>query len=201
MNLHLNRRLEVLAREITEAKKPRINTEDSRLFAEAAKQPYAKTLGDLKGARAEAGAGRVGYSSPAYASPSVQKFKVGQKWLCRNGTVATVLEVSEGSGFGRAENGYRDLSGRITTGLDSPSDFIELISPAPETETEGWLTWAGGTCPVSASAVVDTRSRDPEAEPRHRQRAGDISADRWSHDGVEKGGSQYEIVAYRVVKP
>jgi len=65
------------------------------------------------------------------------------------------------------------------------------------TETEDWIEWGGGFCPVSEDTIVDfKRVRDTEPDDVFRPgeyRAGDL---RWTHRG-----SINDIVFYRVVKP
>jgi len=73
-------------------------------------------------------------SSPEAAPPSA-KYSVGQQWLCRDGSTAEVLQVTD-YGHSRASDGWRDGCGRRTSGLNGPRDFVELI---PTPDAEGWV--------------------------------------------------------------
>ena len=74
-----------------------------------------------------------------------------------------------------------------------------LVTPQPS--DDGWIPWEGGECPVKVGTRVDAKFRD--GEKAYNVPAGDFaedpdsrSASDWSH--ME---SDYDIVAYRVVKP
>ena len=71
----------------------------------------------------------------------------------------------------------------------------------PQPADDGWIPWNGGDCPVEVGTRVDAKFRD--GEKAYNVLAGDYaedpdsrSATDWSH--IE---SDYDIVAYRVVKP
>lgn len=226
MNLHLNRRLEVLAREIAEAKKPRINTEESRLFAEVAQRPYAKTLGDLKNngaakasqkaaevgtarpspeaappniaadladaSHATAGAGMISYETAmaSLGAPSVQRLKVGTQWL-HKATGRIYKESEDGRLVSWDEGKTWELSTNKQKWWDESLQRgdIAVISPASETEGEGWVTWAGGECPVPDGQRHKVRFRDGEE-------ALDDAPETWTWEHL---GKDSDIVAYKVI--
>jgi hypothetical protein len=59
-------------------------------------------------------------------------------------------------------------------------------------ESDGWIDWAGGECPVDEHQVVRAKLRDGGMS---RGRAGDYA---WFHDGPEHWQGNCDIVAYRV---
>jgi len=59
-------------------------------------------------------------------------------------------------------------------------------------ESDGWIDWAGGECPVDDHQVVEVKFRDG---CMFRCRAGDYA---WFHDGSETRQGNGDIVAYRV---
>ena len=61
-------------------------------------------------------------------------------------------------------------------------------------ESDGWIDWAGGACPVDEHQVVRVELRDGSAS---RGFAGDYV---WSHDGPEHWQGNCDIVAYCVVE-
>ena len=77
----------------------------------------------------------------------------------------------------------------------------EAILAAPQPADDGWIPWNGGDCPVEVSTRVDAKFRD--GEKVYNVPAGYCAEDPdsrialdWSH--ME---SDYDIIAYRVVKP
>ena len=61
---------------------------------------------------------------------------------------------------------------------------------APQSD-DGWIPWAGGECPVDPGTCLDVEYRD--GEKVYNVPAGDCD---WAN--ME---SDYDIIAYRVVKP
>jgi hypothetical protein len=59
---------------------------------------------------------------------------------------------------------------------------------------DGWIEWNGGACPVSAGAKVYVRFRDGDTDERLAQPE-TASFWIWQH-----GGSESDIIAYRVVQ-
>lgn len=62
--------------------------------------------------------------------------------------------------------------------------------PAPVLDADGWIEWRGGTCPVSAKAMVEVKCRNDTIETNDAQWFA------WEHydDGSD-------IIAYRVCEP
>ena len=76
----------------------------------------------------------------------------------------------------------------------------EAALAAPRSD-DGWIPWGGGACPVEVGTRVDAKFRD--GEKAYNVPAGDCAEDpdsrsaaSWSHTE-----SDYDIIAYRVVKP
>ena len=63
--------------------------------------------------------------------------------------------------------------------------------PVVEPDTDGWIPWAGGACPVSGNALIDITYRDGHIAQCYR--TDDL---RWKH--INSGG---DIIAYRIVHP
>ena len=68
----------------------------------------------------------------------------------------------------------------------------EATLAAPQPADDGWIPWNGGDCPVTVGTRVDAKFRDG-ARAYYNIPSGDCD---WSH--ME---SDYDIIAYRVVKP
>lgn len=58
---------------------------------------------------------------------------------------------------------------------------------------DGWIEWAGGECPVDSEVAVEIKFRNGAAGGVTQQRA---ITYRWTDEG-----SDWDIIAYRVVKP
>ena len=139
-----------------------------------------------------------------------QQLKVGQVWKDRAGNEVTIVpdvgrdNVKHGSVETFPFRGSNDKSyttrgtfwtydesyttrGTFWTYEESDHDLIELIRDVPD--SDGWITWNGGECPVSGDTVVETRFWDDSTDITE---AGNL---RWSH--INSIG---DIVAYRVVK-
>lgn len=215
MNLHLNRRLEVLAREIAEAKKPRISEGETLMFQLAAHSPQYKTLGDSKSkskraAKASNTATREQEQSSYEAKmaglgapPSVQKFRVGDRvrlshdallLIDHRGCSGVVYECKNRQLYDGCH--FVALDGEGEVGRMFSGRYLELIEPAPspasETETEGWVAHRpGDPMPVGPNVVVHCRTADgkPSTVPP-------APADRWNWCA-----DKYAVTAYRVVKP
>ena len=94
----------------------------------------------------------------------------------------------------------------LGTDGNDPIDVIiakaeAILAPAPQPSADGWIPWNGGDCPVEVGTRVDAKFRD--GEKAYNVPAGDCAEDPdsrrasdWSH--ME---SNYDIIAYRVVKP
>ena len=77
----------------------------------------------------------------------------------------------------------------------------EAILADPQPADDGWIPWNGGDCPVEVGTRVDAKFRD--GEKAYNVPAGDYAEDPdsrsaadWSHMEID-----YDIIAYRVVKP
>lgn len=122
------------------------------------------------------------------------KFKVGQKWQTRGGSVATIKAVLTDRGTDYPvlaqigdDDSYRWSFTRDGFTWDSTVETIrDLMHLLPG--TDGWIEWEGGENPVPG-ATVEFRLRDTdscEAEANFL---------RWDHKGVSG-----DIVAYRVTE-
>ena len=82
---------------------------------------------------------------------------------------------------------------RLTERLAAPA--VTSTEPTPGADSEGWIPWHGGECPVTDGTAVDFRMRDGEEI---------FSVDYptkldWSHSGTVRGSrGGWEIVAYRI---
>jgi hypothetical protein len=61
----------------------------------------------------------------------------------------------------------------------------------PAADTDGWIQWSGGECPVPAGSVIDFRMR----HNRMRSSSGVPEELRWTHEGIDG-----DIIAYRLQK-
>lgn len=90
-------------------------------------------------------------------------------------------------------------------GVAVPVSFIELAKEAalavqsPAADTDGWIEWAGGECPVPEGTLVDVKHRDGDfgyeclAGTQESMSEGVALAYRWSH-----AGTCGDIIAYRL---
>lgn len=74
---------------------------------------------------------------------------------------------------------------------------LALQSEPATPDADGWITWAGGECPVPGDTVVETRWNDPN----DRRVADRASYWKWDRDPARMGEHGAYIVAYRVVMP
>lgn len=84
---------------------------------------------------------------------------------------------------------YKDImhrTGRMVDGVFVKSDDLE------HTDSDGWIEWNGGKCPVPASIKVVIRTRCGTPFFTSHPRRADVF--RWEHKGWDS-----DIVAYKVV--
>lgn len=76
--------------------------------------------------------------------------------------------------------------------------LAEKENPLPwdekKTDTDGWIEWSGGKCPVPSGTLVDVKHRGGEVY-QNKPALGDNNV-RWSHVG-----SRGDIIAYRLHQP
>lgn len=125
------------------------------------------------------------------------KFKVGDKVRCTDNVdartrlmewrVYTVLATGDDyvTVDDDAHEDERDMEGG-----DWVYSRFELVEPA---QTDGWIEWNGGECPVAAGTVVQAKLRLPLPGWDEKKRPGEEWD--WSHEG-----SAGDIIAYRIVK-
>lgn len=77
----------------------------------------------------------------------------------------------------------------------------EATLAVPQPSDDGWIPWAGGECPVTVGTRVDAKFRD--GEKAYNVPAGDCAEDPDSRSASDwsRTESDYDIIAYRVVKP
>ena len=77
----------------------------------------------------------------------------------------------------------------------------EATLAAPQPADDGWIPWNGGDCPVEVGTRVDAKFRD--GEKAYNVPAGDCAEDPDSRSALDWSHmeSDYDIIAYRVVKP
>ena len=77
----------------------------------------------------------------------------------------------------------------------------EAFLAAPQPSADGWIPWEGGACPVEVGTRVDAKFRD--GEKAYNVPAGDCAEDPDSRSALDwyHMESDYDIIAYRVVKP
>lgn len=75
----------------------------------------------------------------------------------------------------------------------SRDDLISEWVDAAAADSEGWIKWSGGDCPVPPDTVVKTRLRFQGKDDGSFDEAKSL---RWTHDG-----GSVDVVAYRVVEP
>ena len=93
------------------------------------------------------------------------------------------------------------MTGEELRKCESAIAKAEAALAAPQPADDGWIPWSGGDCPVEVGTRVDAKFRD--GEKAYNVPAGDFaedpdsrSASDWSHMEID-----YDIIAYRVVKP
>lgn len=74
--------------------------------------------------------------------------------------------------------------------LDAYLDGLVEQNGTPAAETEAWVEWAGGQCPVSKGVRFELKFRDGSL-------LSDASGERWSWSHKGKAS---DIIAYRIVK-
>ena len=97
--------------------------------------------------------------------------------------------------------GHRELS------VEDFKQAREIIAKAeaalvtPQPSDDGWIPWNGGDCPVEVGTRVDAKFRD--GEKAYNVPAGDCAEDPDSRSALDWSHmeSDYDIIAYRVVKP
>lgn len=124
------------------------------------------------------------------------EFGIGT-WRTRNGSKAAVIEAD------RALTGYT-IEGDIKAPrswypeghnrVDRTTGLYDLKGPWEGLDADGWIEWKGGECPVAKWTRVDVRYRN--GQEVDNVPAGANGAYNWDNDD-----NQYDIVAYRVVKP
>ena len=97
--------------------------------------------------------------------------------------------------------GHRELSVEDFKQAREIIAKAEATLAAPQPADDGWIPWNGGDCPVEVGTRVDAKFRD--GEKAYNVPAGDYAEDPdsrsaadWSHMEID-----YDIIAYRVVKP
>lgn len=122
------------------------------------------------------------------------EYKVGQIWRTRGGDLREIVvsPYSNTSGafpvsavdVGTANPCYVYLAtGRCYKSLESSDDLVELVQ-----ESDGWIEWKGGECPVPETAEVEYVLRSGGC---WRNYAGSLT---WTVDG-----DTHDIVEYRVI--
>ena len=201
MNLHLERRLEVLAREIAARKAPKIDHAANELFALAARKHEQKAPSDWVGknngaAKASTAAEKVGTTRPSpEAAPPNSKFKVGDRvrpspltYSHAEWDESTITKIDIGTmGQLRVWGLFKEKERETWCGEDQ----LTLI---PTPDAEGWIEWNGGECPIpgAKSAGFEIRFRSGSTHLSYS------AAEAFSWICFGEG---VDIVAYRLVKP
>lgn len=125
------------------------------------------------------------------APPSVQKFKVGQKVRVKTGSfIGLVGELSFIHGNDNPMcHVYADGKKHVTL-----LDWVELISPASETETEGWVAYKRGDEAPRDCMEYLIRWSDGEVR-RYKNEELSLNDDLRSWDGNVKS----IVIAYKVI--
>ena len=93
------------------------------------------------------------------------------------------------------------MTGEELRKCESAIAKAEAILAAPQPADDGWIPWEGGDCPVEVGTRVDAKFRD--GEKAYNVPAGDCAEDPDSRSALDWSHmeSDYDIIAYRVVKP
>ena len=88
----------------------------------------------------------------------------------------------------------------LTRGRSEAIAKAEATLAATQSD-DGWIPWNGGDCPVEVGTRVDAKFRD--GEKAYNVPAGDCAEDPDSRSALDWSHmeSDYDIIAYRVVKP
>ena len=97
--------------------------------------------------------------------------------------------------------GHRELSVEDFKQAREIIAKAEATLAAPQPADDGWILWEGGDCPVEVGTRVDAKFRD--GEKAYNVPAGDCAEDPDSRSALDWSHmeSDYDIIAYRVVKP
>lgn len=120
------------------------------------------------------------------------EIEVNKSYRRRDGVKVTLMiRLPEIGTFKGDDGAWRYIDGRVDKGF--PNHHMDLVAEWVEPATpdaDGWITWAGGECPVPGDTVVEVRVRDGA---RDTNRA-DTWFVCWKNDNMPE-----DIVAYRVV--
>ncbi len=78
--------------------------------------------------------------------------------------------------------------------LHKNNEYRRPPAEKPAPDADGWISWAGGECPVERDVLVDIKYRDNCIQPRQK----DLVSAYWLHDPSHKN---CDIVAYRLSTP
>lgn len=79
---------------------------------------------------------------------------------------------------------------RLAEALRVEWQSLQVDQPVDQSvDSDGWIEWAGGKCPVSGLTYVSVRFRGGDDDA-----GGEARVWRWDHAGVP-----YDIVAYKVI--
>ena len=81
----------------------------------------------------------------------------------------------------------------VVLGAISAIAKAEAALAAPQADADGWIPWSGGECPLEYGVIHHARFRDG------CESALDADAPGWL--GWKHRGADFDIIAYRVVKP
>lgn len=136
--------------------------------------------------------------APETVSAPKPEFKVGQVWRRRDGGTEKITRVDNDGTYPvmvESVNSYT-LDGKFHVSMsETGADLVELVSDPSDTtatESDGWIAWAGGECPVPFGTLVDVKHRDGDV---YLKRPAGVTggAGDWSHTN-DNG----DIIAYRV---
>lgn len=77
-------------------------------------------------------------------------------------------------------------------------DYVGVIQQAVPPDSDAWIEWHGGPCPVAPETVVEVRGKGLSDSCTWSQAAGDLD---WRHYPDVRLGRQRDITAYRIVQP
>ena len=139
---------------------------------------------------------------------SVEDFKQARGIIAKAEAILADPQPSADAVEAAFREGFRSPTTYNDTVMNSEDDAwensearAEAAKAAPQPADDGWIPWGGGACPVEVGTRVDAKFRD--GEKAYNVPAGDCAEDPDSRSALDWSHmeSDYDIIAYRVVKP
>lgn len=110
-------------------------------------------------------------------------------------------DTPQGRNMWNADNPLGDMlhsfasGGVITNWHQTALHRDEYFYLHPEPDSDGWIVWNGGECPVERGTLIDVKHRNKE------EYIGVPALGRWNYAWLRSGINPDDIIAYRLHKP